>query len=1050
MKRIILFVFVLVWVWKLPAQVSINLKVFLEGPFNGNEMNTGLISLPDFPLNQPYNVSPWNYPGTENILVIPNNDIVDWILIELRETVGGASTATSDKIIHRQAAFLKTGGSVVGLDGMSLITYSGSITGNLFVVVYHRNHLPVMSSAPLILNAGIYSWDFTVLLTNAYLNGHKQLSAGQYGMIGGDCNADNTISMGDAVPEWSSEAGWQGYFQGDVNLNGQVNNPDKNEIWLPNLGRTARLPWECNSPFTDERDNNIYNSIQIGSQCWMAEHLNYGTMIPGSQNQQENTIVEKYCYNDLFSNCEVYGALYQWNEVMAYQNTPGMQGICPESWHIPTDDESETLIIYLGGAAVAGGKLKEEGYTHWDPPNTGATNESGFTALGGGFRTLTGTFQSQKKSTYFWSSTEVNATNTWYRNLDFLYASAGHYNDSKNYGLGLRCIRNTNSAPVQPSDPNPADGAINQPVNATLSWACADPDNDPLTYDIYFGSTNPPPAVASGQPQSTYNPGTLEYNTTFFWKIVVHDDHGNSTEGPVWSFSTGVWTCGDPITDDRDGQLYSTVEIGTQCWMAEDMNIGNMVLGNAGQFNNGVLEKYCYGNDPAYCAIYGGLYLWNEAMQYVTTPGTQGICPDGWHIPADADWNVMVNYLGGPNVAGAAMKEAGLSHWISPNAGATNASGYTGLPGGLWTGGSFINLGMLNYVWSSNEFWDPFYAYDIRLVWNNTTAYLLNDTKLYGFSVRCLMDNEPPTLPSNPQPPDGALNQPVNTTISWSCSDPEGDPLTYDVYFGTTNPPELFATGQTGNSFSPAALGFYTTYYWKIIAADNHNNSIEGPIVSFTTVLSPVWVPGEPFMDERDGQIYETVVIGTQCWMKANLNIGIMIDGNSNQSNNSAIEKYCYENNPSNCAVYGGLYQWNEMMQYNTAQGVQGICPAGWHLPTNDEWCIVETYVDPTISCSTTGWRGVDAGDKLKEAGTTHWAPPNTSATNASGFTGLPSGYRDYGDGSFHHQLSYGYFWTSTENYTHGWARSLGYDYSTIYRFSFDKSFGFSVRCLKD
>ncbi|MBM3435069.1 MAG: hypothetical protein FJY07_02500 [Bacteroidetes bacterium] len=729
---------------QLNAQVSFNIKVYLEGPFNGTEMSTALNSAGLIPLAQPYNMSPWNYSGAENVTAIPNSDIVDWVLVELRSTSGGAATATYDKMIHRQAAFLKSDGSVVGLDGMSLITYTGTITGNLFFVIHHRNHLPVMSSAPASLNVSTYSWDFTDLLTKVYLNGHKQMSPGVYGMIGGDCNADKIISIEDIDPDWSLDAGRQGYYAGDVNLDSQVNNPDKNEIWLPNLGSVARLPWECNTSFTDERDDQIYNTIPIGTQCWMAEHLNYGTMIPGSQNQQQNPVIEKYCYDNLNTNCEIYGALYQWNEVMEYQNTPGVQGICPDSWHVPTDAESETLISYLGGATVAGGKLKEAGYTHWDPPNTGATNESGFTALGGGFRTLTGTFQSQKKSTYFWSSTEFNSTNTWYRNLDFLYASAGHYNDSKNYGLGLRCLRNTNSAPVPPSDPSPADGAINQSINTILSWSCADPDNDPLTYDVYFGSSLPLSQVATGQTGTTFDPGPLNYSLTYFWKIIAHDDHGNITEGPVWSFTTipePMWTCGDQLIDTRDGQVYNTVLIGTQCWMAESINIGQMTSNNSPMANDGLIEKYCYDNDVLKCQEWGALYQWDEAMQYTTTEGAQGICPASWHIPSEAEWDILDDFLGGYNYAGQPMKEAGTTHWIAPNNG-TNLSGFTGIPAGYinYQGPTYSNhQGTHNYIWSSTQT-DSDYARRRLLLYLNNKSNPYDDLKWLGISVRCVKD----------------------------------------------------------------------------------------------------------------------------------------------------------------------------------------------------------------------------------------------------------------------------------------------------------------------
>jgi uncharacterized protein (TIGR02145 family) len=184
--------------------------------------------------------------------------------------------------------------------------------------------------------------------------------------------------------------------------------------------------------------------------------------------------------------------------------------------------------------------------------------------------------------------------------------------------------------------------------------------------------------------------------------------------------------------------------------------------------------------------------------------------------------------------------------------------------------------------------------------------------------------------------------------------------------------------------------------------------------------------------------------------MAENLNIGTRISGSSNQTDNSEIEKYCYNNSDAQCDTYGGLYQWNEMMGYTTTAGVQGICPDGWHLPTDAEWCTLEQQVDPTITCSSTGWRGVDGGGKLKESGTTHWNSPNTGATNSSGFTALPSGYR-YAYGSFDYLGYYGRWWSSSEDAaSDAWYRGLTYGGAQVGRYSGDQSGGFSVRCLKD
>ena len=197
--------------------------------------------------------------------------------------------------------------------------------------------------------------------------------------------------------------------------------------------------------------------------------------------------------------------------------------------------------------------------------------------------------------------------------------------------------------------------------------------------------------------------------------------------------------------------------------------------------------------------------------------------------------------------------------------------------------------------------------------------------------------------------------------------------------------------------------------------------------------------PGIPTVTYAE-QVYNTVFIGSQCWLKENLNVGTMINGSEDMSDDGVIEKYCYDNNPVNCDEYGGLYQWNEMMQYTTTQGVQGICPSGWHLPTDDEWTILTDFL---------GGSGV-AGGKMKEAGTVHWNSPNTGATNESGFTALPGGRRS-GSGSFYDLGYYGYFWSSTELDTnYAWYRYLYYGDDGVDRNYGHKGNGFSVRCLQD
>ncbi len=265
--------------------------------------------------------------------------------------------------------------------------------------------------------------------------------------------------------------------------------------------------------------------------------------------------------------------------------------------------------------------------------------------------------------------------------------------------------------------------------------------------------------------------------------------------------------------------------------------------------------------------------------------------------------------------------------------------------------------------------------------------------------------------------------------VVWSTS---ANP-TIEQNQGMTNDGE--GTGEFVSSLT--GLSASTTYFLRAYAT-NSAGTAYGDELSFTTISS--FPCGSSFIDQRDGKTYTTVQIGTQCWMKQNLNIGTRINGTSNQTNNGTIEKYCNNNTELKCTTYGGLYQWNEIMGYTTTPGVQGICPDGWHLPTDAEWTALTTYL---------GGEGV-AGGKMKETGTTHWNSPNTGATNSSGFTGLPGGYRGL-YGAFTNIGDYGYFWSSSEYSTpDAWNRFLGYYSAWVYRGYYNKGNGYSVRCLRD
>ncbi len=272
------------------------------------------------------------------------------------------------------------------------------------------------------------------------------------------------------------------------------------------------------------------------------------------------------------------------------------------------------------------------------------------------------------------------------------------------------------------------------------------------------------------------------------------------------------------------------------------------------------------------------------------------------------------------------------------------------------------------------------------------------------------------------------------------------------IYIENTNHKKGFKFKNTKNDFV-----FHLGDKLQYIGYATLLNNITGSDVLIDTpqanenyqfaILNGIICPGIPTVEDVDGNIYRTVLIGSQCWMKENLKVGIMINATEEMTDNASIEKYCYDDDPENCNIYGGLYQWNEMMQYVTEEGVQGICPDGWHVSTDDEWKQLEMYLGMSQSeADTTIWRGTDEGEKLKSNNLWY----NGNSSNSSGFTALPGGYHN-GNGSTGHLSDFGMWWTSSESYmSRPWYRNLRNNYEQVYRYYYDKRCGYSVRCIMD
>jgi uncharacterized protein (TIGR02145 family) len=566
-----------------------------------------------------------------------------------------------------------------------------------------------------------------------------------------------------------------------------------------------------------------------------------------------------------------------------------------------------------------------------------------------------------------------------------------------------------------------------------------------------------------------------------------------------------------------EGKTYNTVLIENQCWFKENLDVGTMIQSSQNQANNGIIEKYCYNDDPDYCIAYGGLYQWNEAMKYKTLPDTQGICPDGWHIPTESDFQAIT----------ASVNNNG-NELISVGQGdGTNTSGFSALFAGYKHNfGPFTNLGTDAMFWSSTEydngsadfFWVSFY--------NNYTS-LLNYDKYEGFSVRCqkVVGNTDfaPHKPTLSSPINGAENISNSLTLSWN------EVMNASNYTLQVSTDSLFQSysynesGLTNTSNQIIGLNFSTTYYWRVSAANIYGTSSysdtwhfttpttspDAPILSspsdgfryiatspilawnevntaasytlqvstdslfqnysynksgltntseqitglknltkyywrvsaenifgtssflsvwsFTTTGEVVSCPGTPNVTYA-GKTYNTVQIRDQCWLKENLDVGTMIPGIQNQTNNEVTEKYCFDDDINNCNIYGGLYQWAEAVQYQNGN-IKGICPGGWHIPSVSEF---ETLLS-TVNSDGSSFLAVGQGN----------------GTNTTGFSALLAGQRYY-IAIFSEFNALTLFQTSGSSSDNLYLTSNG-SYSLIFLINGGiGGSGISVRCLKN
>ena len=457
----------------------------------------------------------------------------------------------------------------------------------------------------------------------------------------------------------------------------------------------------------------------------------------------------------------------------------------------------------------------------------------------------------------------------------------------------------------------------------------------------------------------------------------------------------------DSIVDSRDGQVYKTVKIGNLNWMAQNLNYE-------------AKDSHCYDDSLKYCDVYGRLYSWASAIDsaklaidkanpqdcgYGKTcklpEVVQGVCPDGWHLPTSDEWSVLFTEVGGQGSAAKYLKS--MMKWNG-----TDSVGFSVLPAGSSTqnGYRFSSEGRDAYFWTATEIYDGDDAYFVHMETSNSYVFLYSVEKTNGYSVRCVEDG-------------GVI--------------------------ASTVPDEGFD--------------------WEL-SRDSYLN----PNINYDSIV-----------DSRDGQVYKTVKIGDQIWMAQNLNYSDSVKTPSLKGS-SWCRKIIYRNGAAiflddskSCAVAGRLYTWaaaidsvslvndpknpldcgmGKSCRFELPEPIRGICPEGFHLPTDDEWNVLFAKVGGNERTGKeTAGKALKSQSGWKNSG---YVGVGGNGTDAYGFSAMPVGGWE-GLSFSDDDGVYAFFWSASEGGTDtAYRNRLGNDYDASALYAYSKANGYSVRCLKD
>ncbi|MBD80951.1 MAG: hypothetical protein CL840_18685, partial [Crocinitomicaceae bacterium] len=498
---------------------------------------------------------------------------------------------------------------------------------------------------------------------------------------------------------------------------------------------TNNSAWSPSDDWFDVRDSTVYGTVKIGNQTWMTKNLIY-----------DSPVGNTYWYNNDSSTNYSYGKLYTHAAAMngyrisnAYPSD--VQGACPAGWHLPSQLEWDTLLHRTENTFVSGntncgtcGSLKDSTLNYWSSPNTGAVNEFAMEIQGGGYYSGSN-FSGLKINGYFWtssfnlSSTSTNNFNYFsYNNDNAIITSTS----SSTIAYSIRCIKNLLEA----------DAGEDQTIASGVSTVLDANENVVPEFGFWTIISGIGGSVAIDTAYNSIFIGMADSSYLLQWAIAFEGDTVRDTVKISFSGNNKYWEPGDGWLDTRDNEMYKTVKIGNQTWMAENL-----------RYNIHSTSDF-YSGDSATYRDFGRLYTKSKALDggrvSQETPGkVQGACPVSWHLPSVGEFDTLIRTIKSSHTdesscttCGGELKEATTLYWSQPNTASNNSTGFTAKGAGYYSGSTYSGIYTNAYYWtasypSSNPGNQAFYYLSYN---NDQIIYTSTNSASIRYSIRCVKD----------------------------------------------------------------------------------------------------------------------------------------------------------------------------------------------------------------------------------------------------------------------------------------------------------------------